>query len=173
MSEENVDVILKAVEAVNRRDADAFVARVSPDVEWETNPTMVGLGGIYHGRAGTREFFEELFGLETLGGIPGGNDDALNLGPNAVVATATLQGVLQLLPRHRRETALVMQFLFENKKKVLIHRPHVPAHSPTDRARVGAPEHLALVRRDTFGTKSRSDKFSGKGKPRVSRAFLN
>jgi ketosteroid isomerase-like protein len=65
MSQENIDVILNAVEAVNRRDADAFVARVSPDVEWETNPTMVGLGGIYHGRAGTREFFEELFGLET------------------------------------------------------------------------------------------------------------
>jgi ketosteroid isomerase-like protein len=65
MSEENIDVILKAVEAVNRRDADAFVARVSPDVEWETNPQMVGLGGTYHGRAGTREFFEQLFGLET------------------------------------------------------------------------------------------------------------
>jgi ketosteroid isomerase-like protein len=65
MSEENVDVILKAVEAVNRRDADAFVAGVSPDVEWETNPEMVGLGGIYHGRAGVRAFFEHLFGLET------------------------------------------------------------------------------------------------------------
>jgi ketosteroid isomerase-like protein len=65
MSEENIDVILKAVEALNRRDAEAFVAGVSPDVEWETNPELVGLGGIYRGRAGVREFFEHLFGLET------------------------------------------------------------------------------------------------------------
>jgi ketosteroid isomerase-like protein len=65
MSEENIDVILKAVEAVNRRDADAFVAGVSPEVEWETNPEMVGLGRIYRGRAGVREFFEQLFGLDT------------------------------------------------------------------------------------------------------------
>ena len=65
MSEENIDVILKAVEAVNRRDAEAFVAAVSPDVAWETNPEMVGLGGIYQGRAGVREFFKDLFGLET------------------------------------------------------------------------------------------------------------
>ena len=65
MSEENIDTILKAVEALNRRDADAFVAGASPDVAWETNPEMVGLGGIYHGRAGVREFFEQLFGLET------------------------------------------------------------------------------------------------------------
>ena len=65
MSEENIDVILKAVEALNRRDAEAFVAAVSPDVAWETNPEMVGLGGIYLGRAGAREFFEQLFGLET------------------------------------------------------------------------------------------------------------
>jgi ketosteroid isomerase-like protein len=65
MSKENIDAILKAVEALNRRDADAFVAGVSPDVEWETNPEMVGLGGIYRGRAGVRDFFEHLFGLET------------------------------------------------------------------------------------------------------------
>jgi translation elongation factor P len=65
MSQENIDAILKAVEALNRRDADAFVAGVSPYVAWETNPELVGLGGIYRGRAGVREFFEHLFGLET------------------------------------------------------------------------------------------------------------
>jgi ketosteroid isomerase-like protein len=65
MSQENIDAILMAVEALNRHDAEAFVAAVSPDVAWETNPEMVGLGGIYHGRAGVREFFKHLFGLET------------------------------------------------------------------------------------------------------------
>jgi ketosteroid isomerase-like protein len=69
MSRENIDVILKRVEAVNRRDADAFVAGVSPDVEWKTNPELVDLEGIYRGRAGARKFFEQLFGLETWDSI--------------------------------------------------------------------------------------------------------
>jgi ketosteroid isomerase-like protein len=65
MSQQNIDAILGAVEAVNRRDADAFAAVVSPEVEWEKNPEMVGLGGIYRGRAGVREWIEQLIGLET------------------------------------------------------------------------------------------------------------
>src|SRR5690349_2793078 len=65
MPQKDVDAVLRAVDALNARDADAFVACVSPDVEWETNPEMVGLGGTYRGRAGVRDFFEQLFGLET------------------------------------------------------------------------------------------------------------
>ena len=33
--QENVKVVLEAVEAFNRRDADAFVATTSADIEWE------------------------------------------------------------------------------------------------------------------------------------------
>jgi hypothetical protein len=33
MSQENVEVVLQAIEALNRRDVDAFLALVSPDVE--------------------------------------------------------------------------------------------------------------------------------------------
>ena len=87
MSQENIDAILMAVEALNRRDAEAFVAAVSPDVAWETNPEMVGLGGIYHGRAGVREFFKHLFGLETwesihveVEGITEASDDRVLVG---------------------------------------------------------------------------------------------
>jgi ketosteroid isomerase-like protein len=65
MSEENIEAILRGVEALNRRDVDAFVAGVSPEVAWETNPEMVGLGGLYRGRAGVREFIEHLLGLDT------------------------------------------------------------------------------------------------------------
>jgi hypothetical protein len=35
MSEENVEVVLQGVEALNRRDVDGFIGLVSPDVEWE------------------------------------------------------------------------------------------------------------------------------------------
>ena len=39
MSQENSDVAMEAVEAANRRDADAFVACLSADVEREENAT--------------------------------------------------------------------------------------------------------------------------------------
>ncbi len=93
---ENIDVILKTLEALNHRDVDAFVAGLSPDVEWETNPQMVGLGEIYHGRAGVREFFEQLFGLDTwesirveVEEITEPSDDRVLLG---VLATARGRG---------------------------------------------------------------------------------
>jgi hypothetical protein len=35
VSRENVEIALQQVEALNRPDVDAFVALVSPDVEWE------------------------------------------------------------------------------------------------------------------------------------------
>ena len=65
MSEENVEAILRGVEALNRRDPDAFVAGVGPEVAWETNPEMVGLGRIYRGRAELRDWFEQLFRLDS------------------------------------------------------------------------------------------------------------
>ena len=43
MSQENVEVVRKATDAVNRRDLDAFVAILSPDVVWEVNPELPGL----------------------------------------------------------------------------------------------------------------------------------
>jgi hypothetical protein len=35
MSKENSEIALQQVEALNRRDVDAYIALVSPDVEWE------------------------------------------------------------------------------------------------------------------------------------------
>jgi ketosteroid isomerase-like protein len=60
MSQENVEVALAAVDAANRRDADAFVACLSPDVEWEENGDIPGARVIYRGRAEVREWFEEV-----------------------------------------------------------------------------------------------------------------
>ena len=37
MSDENVEIARQVVDAVNRRDPDAFVAALSHDVEWEDN----------------------------------------------------------------------------------------------------------------------------------------
>jgi ketosteroid isomerase-like protein len=57
---ENVEVILRGVEAINRRDADAFVALFHPSVEWEeSGDVFPGLRGVHRGWAGVRKWFEE------------------------------------------------------------------------------------------------------------------
>jgi ketosteroid isomerase-like protein len=63
MAHENVEVILRGIDATNSRDSDAFVADLQPDVEWEeSGDTFPGLHGIYRGWAEVREWFEEAFG---------------------------------------------------------------------------------------------------------------
>jgi ketosteroid isomerase-like protein len=60
MSQENVEVALKLEDAISRRDADAVVACLAPEVEWEENDEgFPGLRRIYRGRAGVREWFAE------------------------------------------------------------------------------------------------------------------
>jgi ketosteroid isomerase-like protein len=64
MSEENVELALSTLDAFNRRDVDAFVARLSPDVVWEENPELPGLREVYRGRAEVREWMAAV--LEVL-----------------------------------------------------------------------------------------------------------
>jgi limonene-1,2-epoxide hydrolase len=45
MSPENVEVAREAVDAFNRRDLDAFVARVRPDAEWDDTDGFPGVRG--------------------------------------------------------------------------------------------------------------------------------
>jgi ketosteroid isomerase-like protein len=60
MSEENVEIVLEAVDAVNKRDPDAFIACLHPDIEWqESGDPFPGLRGTYRGRAELRRWFEE------------------------------------------------------------------------------------------------------------------
>ncbi len=61
MSQETVEVVRKATDAVNRRDLDAFLAFLSPDVVWEVNPELPGLREVHRGRAEVRELIEGLF----------------------------------------------------------------------------------------------------------------
>ena len=60
MSQENIELVREATDAVNRDDLDAFVALLSPDVVWEVNPDLPGLKEVYRGRAEVRELIEEL-----------------------------------------------------------------------------------------------------------------
>jgi ketosteroid isomerase-like protein len=60
MSEENVELVRRAINAFNRRDVDAFVATASPDVEWEDAIFWSGVTRIYRGRAGLRDWFNQV-----------------------------------------------------------------------------------------------------------------
>ena len=60
MSQENVDVVVTAVDAVNRADVEAFVACFHPDVEWVVSgERFPGFGGTYRGHEGVRRWLEQ------------------------------------------------------------------------------------------------------------------
>ena len=60
MPQDDVDVVREAVAAMNRRDPDALVACLHPDVEWqESGDVFPGLRGTYRGRAEVQRWAEE------------------------------------------------------------------------------------------------------------------
>jgi ketosteroid isomerase-like protein len=83
MSDENVEIVRRVVDATNRRDPDAFVAALSPDVEWEDNLFWTEGGRAYRGAAEVREWLNrvwepwESLHMEALEISPGGDDRLL------------------------------------------------------------------------------------------------
>jgi ketosteroid isomerase-like protein len=57
MSEENVEVVRKSIDAVNRGDTDAWLGFLSTEVVWESLP-LPGFRDVYRGRAEAREWRE-------------------------------------------------------------------------------------------------------------------
>ena len=58
MSEENVALARKAIDALNRGDVDAFLTLVGPEVVWEALDGVPGIDELYRGRPGVREWLE-------------------------------------------------------------------------------------------------------------------
>ena len=56
MSQQNVELALRALDAFKRGDVDAFAALLSPDVVWEETPELPGLREVYRGPAEVREW---------------------------------------------------------------------------------------------------------------------
>jgi ketosteroid isomerase-like protein len=59
MSRENVELTYRAMEAVNRRDLDAFLAFMDPAVEGV--PRTTRMEGLRHGHEGVRLWWESMF----------------------------------------------------------------------------------------------------------------
>jgi ketosteroid isomerase-like protein len=62
MSQENVELYRRGIEAFNRRDLEAFLALADPDVVGISRVLAIE-GGSYHGYDGTREWWKDLLGV--------------------------------------------------------------------------------------------------------------
>ena len=60
MSQENVELVHRGVDALNRRDIDGWLAL--GDAEIEYRPFLVGVEGAYHGHEGVRQWWSDAFG---------------------------------------------------------------------------------------------------------------
>src|ERR1700731_44707 len=61
MSQENVEIVRRAIDAFSSGDADAFAALTTPDLEWKTGLGAVE-GEIFRGREGVETYFGRLGG---------------------------------------------------------------------------------------------------------------
>ena len=62
MSQENVKVFKRAIEAINRNDADALLSELDPEVEFHS-AILIAMGGeqaMYRGHEGVREWLRDL-----------------------------------------------------------------------------------------------------------------
>jgi ketosteroid isomerase-like protein len=54
----NIEVARELIDAVNRRDLDAFLGLVRPDVEWDGREGWPGIAGVYTGPGGVRDWWD-------------------------------------------------------------------------------------------------------------------
>ena len=62
MSQENVELVHRGLDAINRRDLDALLALCDPDVESSRASRNWG-GGPYRGHDGMRNWWQNFFGV--------------------------------------------------------------------------------------------------------------
>ena len=62
MSQENVEAFKAAVDAYNRRDLEALLEFLDPEIEWHpaTQALLGGESAVYRGHAGVRELFRDV-----------------------------------------------------------------------------------------------------------------
>jgi ketosteroid isomerase-like protein len=62
MSQENVEQTKRAADAYNRRNVEALLEELDPEVEWHSALSILlsGKATVYRGHAGVREWFREL-----------------------------------------------------------------------------------------------------------------
>jgi ketosteroid isomerase-like protein len=62
MSQENVEIVRKAIEAFNKGDVEGSIADVAPEFEYTPSGSVLGGEGAYRGREGWKRFLELFWG---------------------------------------------------------------------------------------------------------------
>jgi ketosteroid isomerase-like protein len=62
MSQENVEIVKRALEAFSSGDAGGFASLTTSDVEWKTGLGAIEGGEIFHGHEGVERYFARLSG---------------------------------------------------------------------------------------------------------------
>ena len=84
MSHANVEAFKRAFDAINRRDAEALLSELDPEVEWH-GAILIAMGGkqtVYRGHEGVREWLRDLY--ETLSEFHADYQKILDLGDRTV-----------------------------------------------------------------------------------------
>ena len=84
VSQANVESFKRAFDAINRRDPEALVAELDPEVEWHS-AILMAMGGkqtVYRGHDGVREWLRDLY--ETLSEFQAEYPDIRDLGDRTV-----------------------------------------------------------------------------------------
>jgi uncharacterized protein (TIGR02246 family) len=66
MSQENVEIVRRVVDAFNRQDWVVWASLYHPDAEWHDPPEAPG-SGVHRGREEIRRYFDELFEIAADG----------------------------------------------------------------------------------------------------------
>jgi ketosteroid isomerase-like protein len=82
MSQENVEIIKRVVDAFNARDVEAYAAFMAPDVEWFTAMGAVE-GEIFRGRSGIDAYFGRM--TEAWEEFRGVADEHRDLGDSVII----------------------------------------------------------------------------------------
>jgi ketosteroid isomerase-like protein len=87
VSEENVEIVKRAIDAFNRQHVDAFANLVTPDFEWFPSMVSVVEGGSFRGREGIESYFHE--SRSTWEGLLVIGDDFRDLGDQVLMTGRT------------------------------------------------------------------------------------
>jgi ketosteroid isomerase-like protein len=89
MSRDNVEVVRKIVDAINRRDTRSWAAIVAP--QFEFRPAFVGVEGrVYRGRESGARYFADL--ADAFDSFEVEFEDGLDVGDGRVLATMRVSG---------------------------------------------------------------------------------
>jgi ketosteroid isomerase-like protein len=89
MSEENVEVVRRIIDAINRRDVDAVVESGTEDFVMDLSNSRGLLSGVHQGRDKAREAFETF--LEPWDSLRWEPEELIELGDDRVLTVSRLQ----------------------------------------------------------------------------------